>query len=127
MPSRQKILEDAIQCVTKDRNATHGEPENNFQVIADYWTTYLRSRGVAFQIKPHDVAVMMVLQKMSRVATSPEHSDHWVDAAGYSACGGEITTKKTAEPILKGCKRCKSCQTDNYVGNVRCYVCDKPL
>ena len=36
-----------------------------------------------------DVAAMMILLKIARAATSTK-CDHWVDIAGYAACGGEI-------------------------------------
>jgi hypothetical protein len=33
---------------------------------------------------------MMALVKVSRISTSPSKLDHWVDLAGYAACGGEV-------------------------------------
>lgn len=92
--NRQEILERAIACVTKDRNATHGEPEDNFRSIADYWTSYLQAAGLLVadtKVGSGDVAAMMILMKISRLATSPSHADHWIDIAGYSACGAECS------------------------------------
>ena len=101
--NRQQILEAATQCVTKDRNATHGEPEDNFRAIADLQNAYLRAkyvhnaqRGKLLDITPVDVAVLNILQKVARIVTSPECPDHWIDIAGYAACGGGI-----GEPIKK--------------------------
>jgi hypothetical protein len=94
--SREGLLRAAIRCVTKDRNATHGDPEDNFNTIASFWTVWLRAIGLlkASQcISPIDVAVMMDLMKTSRLVTSPTHPDHWIDKAGYAACGGEIALK----------------------------------
>lgn len=88
---RKEVLEEALQAVLQDRNATHGDPEDNFTTIANYWTTYLRSRGFNVTIQPVDVAWMMVLVKTSRGAKSPTVKDHYVDAAGYSACGYEVS------------------------------------
>ncbi len=93
--TRQQILEAAITCVTKDRNATHGEPEDNFKVIARLWNSYLVSNQHEAVLTSLDVAVMMILMKLSRVITSPQHIDHWIDIAGYAACGGEIAIKNT--------------------------------
>lgn len=90
---RQDILEEAVKCVMKDRNAIHGSPEDNFNTIADYWNTYLFPLGVGRRIIAQDVAAMMILMKMARLHTSPEHKDHWVDIAGYAACGGEIALR----------------------------------
>jgi hypothetical protein len=93
--NRTEILDAAMECVTKDRNATHGEHEDNFRVIADYWSTYLRSTGVhGVELTSVDVASLMILVKVARIASSAHHRDHWVDIAGYAACGGEIATRE---------------------------------
>lgn len=90
---RVEILQKAIECVTKDRNATHGEPEDNFRVIAEFWNTYLvGAHKKPGSLNSHDVATMMILMKVSRLITSPEHPDHWIDIAGYASCGGGIAT-----------------------------------
>ena len=86
---RERILNTAVECVMTDRNATHGNPEDNFRDIARYWSTYL-----GYEVKPHDVAAMMILVKVSRMATSPLKDDHWIDAAGYAACGYEVATRE---------------------------------
>lgn len=97
--TRTEILATAEAAVMKDRNATHGEPEDNFGTIARLWNVYcdaanpLASHGKKTSLSGVDVAVMMILVKVARIATSPEHPDHWVDIAGYAACGGEIATK----------------------------------
>lgn len=89
LPKRAEILTDAITYVSKDRNATHGNPEDNFGLIADYWTTYLRGRE-GQPIDAKDVAVMCILIKVARIRSSPQHRDNWVDIAGYAGCGGEV-------------------------------------
>lgn len=80
---RHHILDKAKEYTSKDRNADYDEPERNFQRIADLWTTYLEG----YPIHPHDVAVMCALIKVARIMTSPDKADHWIDLAGYSACG----------------------------------------
>ena len=85
--TRSEILAAAAHAVTQDRNATHGEPEDSFGLIAAYWTAHLDQ-----YISRADVAVMMNLLKLARIKTSPEHADHWIDIAGYAACGGEVAT-----------------------------------
>lgn len=85
--TRSEILAAAAQAVTQDRNATHGEPEDSFGLIAAYWSAHLDR-----PISSSDVAVMMNLLKLARIKTSPEHADHWIDIAGYAACGGEVAT-----------------------------------
>ena len=92
--TREEILDQAHKCVCGDRDQSYGSPENSFRMIADLWTPYLKekcvSRGAIVDIEPEDVAAMMVLFKMARVATGSYSADSWVDAAGYAACGGEI-------------------------------------
>lgn len=90
--TRKEILEEAIRITSNDRNTDYGDPEDNFRMIADLWSTYLN--GVA--IAPHDVAAMMILMKVARITTSPSKPDHWVDAAGYAGCGGGIVVDATA-------------------------------
>lgn len=85
--NRETILNTAKQYVTKDRAATHGDAETSFGLIAQYWSTHL---GV--KISASDVAVMMTLFKVARLKGNPGHDDNWVDACGYLACGGEIST-----------------------------------
>ena len=82
---RADILDAAKDCVMHDRNATHGKPENSFADIAAMWSTY-----TGHDIKPHDVCAMMALLKIVRIKTSPDRADHWIDIAGYSACGADV-------------------------------------
>ena len=99
-PTRQSILDDAKRCVCGDRNQQYGSTENSFKAIASMWNSYLYARGLMEDytgkwkgITPKDVAAMMVLFKMARVATGQNKADNWIDAAGYAACGGEIGGK----------------------------------
>lgn len=90
--TRKEILEAAEKCVCGDRDQDYGTPENSFRVIGLLWEDYLKGKygaGEVF-ILPQDVAAMMVLFKIARVATGHNKSDNWIDAAGYAACGGEI-------------------------------------
>jgi len=85
--SRGSILDTAKEYVTKDRAADHGDMEDNFQRIADYWSVHLDQR-----IDAHDVAVMMTLLKVARIKSNPRHMDNFIDGAGYLACGGELVS-----------------------------------
>jgi|MEHZ01.4.fsa_nt_MEHZ011181250.1_4 hypothetical protein len=86
--SRGDILDTAKEYVTKDRAADHGDMENNFNMIADYWSLHLEQH-----IDAHDVAVMMTLLKVARIKSNPKHMDNFIDGAGYLACGGELVSK----------------------------------
>ena len=87
-PKRGDILDTAKEYVTKDRASDHGDMEDNFGMIADFWSTYL-DRSIA----THDVGAMMALLKVARIRSNPKHPDNWVDGAGYMACGGELAGK----------------------------------
>ncbi len=88
-PSREEnrvsTLERAKQAVMNDRNNDYGDPEDNFQHIAHMWNAYLSTDED--DLLPTDVAAMMIIVKLARITTSPQNQDHWVDAAGYAACG----------------------------------------
>lgn len=92
--TRSEILDTAKKCVCGDRDQQYGSPESSFRTIAKLWEPYLQekcvSAGADVSIMPEDVAAMMVLFKMARVATGSYFADSRVDAAGYAACGGEI-------------------------------------
>ena len=90
--ARKEILDEAIRITSADRNKDYGDPEDNFRMIADLWSTYLDN----VRIEPHDVAAMMILMKVARITTSPSKPDHWVDVAGYAGCGGRIVVDATS-------------------------------
>lgn len=87
--NREEILSTASQYVTKDRAATHGDAEDNFDNIADLWSWWLHGREI-YSINGFDVAVMMTLFKIARIKANPSHVDSYVDGAGYLAIAGEI-------------------------------------
>ena len=89
--NRKGILEAASKAVhAEDMEHDYGKPENNFETIAELWATYWEAVfGERLELNARDVAAMMILLKVARVASSKK-DDHWVDIAGYAACGGEI-------------------------------------
>ena len=86
--NRSAILSTAAEYVTKDRAATHGDAERNFDLIAAYWSAHL-----SHPVNAVDVAAMMGLLKLARIKSNPANADNWIDLAGYAACGGEIATE----------------------------------
>ena len=81
------ILDSAAQIVDSDREKTYGHPSKNLDAIAEMWTAWLRARGLlasdAASLSFDDVACMMVMLKLARLANDPWHKDSQVDAAGY--------------------------------------------
>lgn len=71
--TRKEILGVAEKCVCGDREQDYGSPQR---------------RGT--KILPEDVAAMMCLFKVARIATGHGKADNWIDLAGYAACGGEL-------------------------------------
>ena len=92
--TRESILHSAKDCVCGTRNEDYGTPEDNFSRIAELWRIYIMGRCVAqnvhVELGAEDVAAMMCLLKIGRIAGGSESIDNWVDIAGYAACGGEI-------------------------------------
>lgn len=71
------VLEDAIETVY-ERPDQHGEPEDSFSRIADFWSTYLDTH-----IDADQVAMMMALLKVARSAEGVYDDDNPRDIAGY--------------------------------------------
>lgn len=92
---REEILDTAKRCVCGDREQDYGSPEKNFEVIANLWSDYLQACGVEIDfLEPKDVAAMLALLKIARIASGHAKEDNWIDLAGYAACGGEIDSGK---------------------------------
>lgn len=47
-------------------------------------------------IDSKDVAAMLGLLKIARIATGHGKADNWIDLAGYAACGGELERTEEA-------------------------------
>ncbi len=95
--TRKEILAAAEACVCGQREEDYGSPEDNFRTIAEFWQTYIKARcvsaGGSVYMLPEDVACMMILLKIARIAGGSGTKDCWIDAAGYAACGGELSIK----------------------------------
>ena len=89
--TRKRVLSEAERCVCGQREQDYGTPEDSFDMIGKLWTVYL---DYSTKIDAHDVAAMMALLKIARIAENPQHMDSWVDGCGYFACGGEIAGKE---------------------------------
>ncbi|MBA3551188.1 hypothetical protein H0W32_03200 [Patescibacteria group bacterium] len=91
--TRGRILHIAEDLVNGARNVDYGDPNADFKRTAGLWEIYIQGiiekAGGEFKLSPHDVAVMMILLKVSRLSWSPDKEDHWVDIAGYAACGAD--------------------------------------
>jgi hypothetical protein len=92
-----EIASLAANLVGGDRDRQHGQKRDNFQRIAAVWNAYLQiRRDPAAPLGPVDVGHMMVLMKVARTQSGAVNPDDYVDAAGYSACAGEIAIADAA-------------------------------
>lgn len=99
--NRAEILDEAKKCVCGQRQQDYGTPEDNFTTIGYMWSACLRAAhpnlNIALnEVTPKDVAVMMSLLKVARIATGSS-PDSFVDLAGYAACAGEIAARMNKE------------------------------
>lgn len=94
--NRNECLDIAKKIVSGEREKAYGSPENNFNRIAELWTTYLQGRDEERldYLTAKDVAVMMMLLKVARLMSGTSTQDSWIDIAGYAACGCELDTGK---------------------------------
>lgn len=75
------IDQEARKVIYGDREQTYGHPSKNLQLIAEFWTSYLKGKEV---LTCDDVCNMMILMKTARLKNMPEHRDSLVDTIGYT-------------------------------------------
>lgn len=92
---RAQILNEARDIICSDRNKQYGEPEDNFAVIGELWSQYLRrTKGANFELDGYDVGMLMALFKIGRLETGTPKRDNFIDLAGYVACAAEIALRE---------------------------------
>lgn len=98
--NRADILNEAKECVTKDRAATHGNAENSFEEVAFLWNFWLKGRFKFGEgITSLDVAEMLGDLKKVRRKNNPSYIDNYVDGCGYTSLAGEIATKSKRQDV----------------------------
>ncbi len=94
---RGEILAETESIINGKRNRDYGDPVEDFTTTSALWQTYLSriyARRGRLELKPHDVAAMMMLLKLARLTWTPEEKDHWMDALGYGALGWECEVRQ---------------------------------
>lgn len=71
----------AIELIYGDREKTHGQPDKNIQLIADFWTGYIKDKT---SLDVNDVCNMMALLKIARSKNNPDNEDNDIDSIGYT-------------------------------------------
>lgn len=74
----------AIKLVLGDRNASYGNPADDYAKVAKMWSGLLHPI-LKRDITPQEAILMMVLLKMSREVHVPK-DDNIIDAHGYLLC-----------------------------------------
>ena len=89
---KEEILAEASRIISKDRNLSHGDAFQNHAEIAEFWNIFLDKKLQPMaNITAEDVALMMVLMKISRNTQGKKNNmDNFIDMCGYAAIAGEI-------------------------------------
>lgn len=80
---------DVVKNILVEREQQHGSPDENFQIVAEIWGSYLDEK-----ITPSDVAIMMVLFKVARAKTGSIKEDTLRDLIGYIAIAAGMNKDK---------------------------------
>jgi hypothetical protein len=83
---RDEFLTKA-QAIATARDIEYGTPNVSMLRISRLWSEYL-----GYPIDPHEVAICMLLVKVSRISESAEHKDSYYDIINYATISGELAT-----------------------------------
>ena len=100
---RKAVLDKAAEYVCGRREREYGTPEDNFSRIAALWSAY---KGCDFTA--HDVAMLMALLKVGRIAKGSGGMDSYIDLCGYAACAGEIVNNAVCADGITSSITCDS-------------------
>jgi hypothetical protein len=95
--NRGTVLKKALDIINGERQDQYGNPEDSFQIVANYWTAYLVAEGLMedhVAISSKNTAIMMVLFKIARMSGQAFTEDSFVDAAGYIGIGADIANNE---------------------------------
>ena len=84
----KSVCEEAIR-VVKDREPLYGDPTPGYRRLAALWSAVL-----GIEITPQQVALCMILMKVSR-ESGKHHWDNLVDIAGYAENLGRMMQNET--------------------------------
>lgn len=77
--------DEVAALLTGARQQDYGDPRDSLARIARMWSAYLGR-----DITPRDVAAMMALLKLARLAHDKGNRDSWRDLAGYAVLGAVV-------------------------------------
>jgi len=85
-----QLCQQAAAIVGGARRQAYGSPEMNFERIGIMWEAWdcVLATVPEGNVKPTvTVAIRNILQKLARIAETPDHTDSWRDIPGYADCG----------------------------------------
>lgn len=88
-----QIANKAADLVEGDRAQAYGDRSASFANVARLWNAWLRNNksDVTYDLlDPMDVAVLMALLKIGRMASGSFQIDNFIDSAGYISLAGEL-------------------------------------
>ena len=95
---KSDILSEASKIINGERQDVYGLPENSFQIIADFWNTYIKHKfKVDINLTSLDIGHLMSLFKISRMLGQKSDRDNYRDAIGYLAiCADKLKENANA-------------------------------
>lgn len=87
---REALLNEAARLTCGERNAVYGEPKDNLDRMAKLFNAYFGGHSPGSIRSPsHDMAMVMVIAKLARIAHGKFHKDNYTDLAAYIAIAYE--------------------------------------
>lgn len=77
---------EEVQDILLDRRSQYGDTLKSFVGIAKLWSLYLELAGNPEALSTDDVAMMMILLKISRYTQGQGERDSILDIIGYANC-----------------------------------------
>lgn len=98
--NKKEIIKKALEHITGDREATHGDALEQHTYFAKLLTAF-----TGHLVTPQGSAIIMCLLKISRMSHGRHNMDDFVDLVGYAAIAGEIAEsemerRKAARGVL---------------------------
>lgn len=92
VPPRSEVIREADRLINSDRNNQYGPPTQDFERTAAILNAMGYRRPGGHKLLAHDVAILVMAVKLSRIVWQPDKRDSWTDTIGYAACGWECVT-----------------------------------
>ena len=92
MSRRDKVLHEANELISKDRNNQYGDPQKNMELIRKNWEEVLQCKIELWQ-----VTFMLAEMKMARIKSGGYKEDSIVDCIGYLALASELKDKNISK------------------------------